>query len=69
MCELVENYARKYAEEYAKEYAKEKEILKAKEIAKNLFENSTSYELVRASIDCLLDEELKEIYEQVRKAS
>ena len=57
MCELVDNYVR------------EREIIKAKETAKKLFINGASYELVRDSIDSLSDEEIKAIYEQVRKAS
>lgn len=57
MCELVDNYV------------KERQIMKDKETAKKLFLNGAGYELVRASIDSLKDEELKEIYEQVKKDS
>lgn len=34
-----------------------------------LFENGVSYELVRASIDILSDEELQEIYDEVMSAT
>ena len=57
MCELVDNYV------------KERQIKKDKETAKKFFLNGASYELVRASIDSLMDEELREIYEQARKVS
>ena len=53
MCELVDNYFKK----------------REAETARKFFLNGASYELVRASIDCLSDAEIKEIYEQVKKAS
>ena len=52
MCELVDNYFKK----------------KEAETARKFFQNGASYALVRASIDCLSDEELNEIYQQVQKA-
>ena len=58
MCDLVENYARECAEEAAKEAAKK--------AAKNFFENGASYELVRASLTTISDEDLKNIYERVK---
>lgn len=57
MCELVDNFV------------KENIIEKSKEFAKRFFENGASYEVVRKSIDSLTDEELKEIFEQVKIAS
>ena len=36
-----------------------------KVIAKKLFANGVSYELVRASVEDITDEELKEIYKEV----
>ena len=53
MCDLVENYARECAEEATRQNA-----LK-------LFENGVSYEIVRASITSLTEEELMELYKQV----
>lgn len=52
VCDLVENYAKECAEEAEKK------------AAKKLFENGAKYELVRASITSLSDEELKRIYER-----
>lgn len=52
MCEAIENFG--------KECAKEAVM----ESAYNLFKNGASYEIVRASINLLSDEELKEIYEK-----
>ena len=40
-----------------------------KNAAARFFENGASYELVRASIPVLTDEELQEIYTQAHKAS
>ena len=37
----------------------------AKQVARSLFENGANYELVRASITILSDEELRTIYEEV----
>lgn len=57
--------------EYMKIFEREKMIREegqeelAKQTARKLFENGASYELVRASITLLSDEELKEIYEEV----
>lgn len=53
MCDLVENYAKQRAAE------------KAATSAKKLFENGVSYEIVRASIADINDEELQKIYKQV----
>ena len=55
VCDLVENYAKECAEEAEKK------------AAKKLFENGAKYELVRASITSLSDEELKSIYERCKK--
>ena len=52
MCDLVEQYAKEYAEE------------RAKESALRLFQNGVSYELVRASIPSLSDEDLQAIYRE-----
>lgn len=38
------------------------------ENARNLFENGASFELVRASIEILSDEELQSIYDEVNGA-
>ena len=57
MCDLVENYARERAEEAA---AKE-----SADSARKLFENGVSYEIVRASISTISDDDLKRIYEEV----
>lgn len=54
MCDLVENYAKKVA------------IAKEKENAFRFFQNGVSYEVVRASILSLSDEELQEIYKQAK---
>lgn len=56
MCDLVENYAN--------EKAKEAE----KNNALRLFQNGASYELVRASITSLSDEELQMIYAEAKKS-
>ena len=52
MCELVENYAKK----------------KEKDAALRFFQNGASYELVRASITSLTDEELQEIYQNTMRS-
>ena len=57
MCDLVENYAKERAEEAT---AKE-----AADSARKLFENGVSYDIVRASITTISDEDLQKIYEQV----
>ena len=56
MCDLVEQYAKEYAEEVAEE--------RARESALRFFQNGVSYELVRASIPSLSDEDLQEIYRE-----
>ena len=56
MCDLVENYAN--------EKAKEAE----KNNALRFFQNGAGYELVRASITSLSDEELQALYEQANKS-
>ena len=53
MCDLVENYAKQKAEE------------KAADSARKFFENGVSYDIVRASITTISDEDLQKIYEQV----
>ena len=60
MCDLVEQYAKEYAKEYAEEVAEER----VKENALRLFQNGVSYELVRASIPSLSDEDLQAIYRE-----
>ena len=57
VCDLVENYEKQRAEEAAEKAARE--------TARNFFENGVSYEVVRASIATLSDEELQEIYKEV----
>lgn len=63
MCDLVENYAKKKAAEAAAKAAAEA-AEEARNSALRLFQNGASYELVRASILTLSDEELQAIYEQ-----
>lgn len=53
MCDLVENYAKQCAEKAAIDSATK------------FFENGVSYEVVRASITSLSDEQLQEIYKKV----
>ena len=79
MCDLVENYAnqrakvaaekaaKEAAEKAAKEAAKKaaKEAAEKADSAKKFFENGVSYDIVRASISSISDEDLKNIYEQV----
>ena len=60
MCDLVENYAKKKAAEAAEEAA----VAKEKDNALRLFQNGASYDLVRASIVSLSDEELQTIYKE-----
>ena len=60
MCELVENYAKKVAEKAAADAA----IAKEKENALRLFQNGVSYEVVRASILSLSDEDLQQILDE-----
>lgn len=55
MCDIVEEYARQRAEEAERTSARK------------FFENGATYEMVRASIDMLSDEELQSIYEKVTK--
>ena len=57
MCDLVENYAKERVEEAT---AKE-----AADSARKFFENGVSYEIVRASISAISDEDLQKIYAQV----
>ena len=68
MCDLVENYAKDYAKRHAKEYAKEAAEQAAKQTEKDsalrLFQNGVGYELVRASLTSLSDEELQKIYRE-----
>lgn len=59
MCDLVENYAKKKANEAA--------VAKEKDSALRLFQNGANYELVRASIVLLSDEELQEIYKKAKE--
>ena len=70
VCDLVENYAKECAEKAAEEAAKkaaEKEIKEAEQSARTLFENGVSYDVVRASIRPLTDEQLQNIYETIKK--
>lgn len=64
MCDLVEEYAKQRAEEAAKEAAKKAAEAEARKNARKFFENGATYEMVRASIDMLSDEELQSIYEK-----
>lgn len=64
MCDLVENYAKERAEEAAKE-ATEKAAKEAADSARKFFENGVSYDIVRASISTISDEDLQKIYMQV----
>ena len=64
MCDLVENYAKQKAEAAAKKAAEEA-AEKAADSARKFFENGVSYDIVRASITTISDEELQKIYEQV----
>ena len=57
VCEAVENYGR--------ECAKENAI----EIAYNLFGNGASYEIVKASIASLTEEELQKIYKKAKETT
>ena len=61
VCDLVENYAKQRAEEAAEKAAEKA----TRETARKFFENGVSYEVVRASIATLSDEELQEIYKEV----
>ena len=68
MCDLVENYAKEYAEEVAQKVAQDaaqKAVQDAADSVKKLFQNGVSYDVVRATITNLSDEELKRIYEAV----
>lgn len=60
MCDLVENYAKERAEEAAKE-ATEKAVKEAADSARKFFENGVSYDIVRASITTISDEDLQKI--------
>ncbi len=59
MCKLVE--------EYGRECAEEAQIETEKNSARRFFENGVSYEIVRASLLALSDEELQKIYQESRK--
>lgn len=54
MCGVVEKFGRECAEETSRE------------TAKNLFINGADYELVRASINNLTEEELRAIYNDIK---
>ena len=60
MCDLVENYA--------KEKVEEATLKEAANSARRFFENGVGYEIVRASISAINDEDLKKIYEEVMSA-
>lgn len=75
MCDLIEEYAQKVAKRAAAEATKEAEAKAAKEAkaaalarekgnALRLFQNGGSYDLVRASIPSISDEELQELYRE-----
>lgn len=55
MCEAVENYGKECAREAVKE------------TAYNFFKNGASYEMVKASMSSLTEEELMEIYKKAKK--
>lgn len=59
VCEAVENYGKECAREAVKETAKE--------TAYNFFKNGASYEMVKASMSSLTEEELMEIYKKAKK--
>lgn len=59
VCEAVENYGKECAREAVKETAKE--------TAYNFFKNGASYEMVKASMGSLTEEELMEIYKKAKK--
>ncbi len=61
MCDLVENYANKKVAEAV--------LAKDKENALRCFQNGVSYDVVRASIISLNDEELQRIYEEAKNKS
>ena len=65
--EAAEKAAKETAEKAAKEAAEKaaKEAAEKADSAKKLFENGVSYEIVRASITTISDEDLQEIYKQV----
>lgn len=70
MCDLVGNYAKECAAKAAAEAAAkaaEEAVAEAKDSALRLFQNGASYELVRASIISLSDEELQAIYRNAMK--
>lgn len=64
MCDLVENYAKDYAERVAKEAVKQTAKQTEKDNALRLFQNGVGYELVRASLISLSDEELQKLYQE-----
>ena len=69
MCDLVENYAKKKAADAVAKVTEEavKEAVKeVKDSALRFFQNGASYELVRASIVSLSDEELQEVYQKAQ---
>ena len=79
MCDLVENYANEKAAEAAEKADKEATEKAAKEAAeiaskeaaekansaKKLFENGVSYDIVRASIISISDEDLKSFVKEI----
>ena len=67
---LAEGHAKGHAEGHAEgrvEGRAEGQKEQARENARNFFKNNASYELVRSSIQLLTDEELQNIYEEVKK--
>lgn len=56
MCDIVENFAKEWAKEETKEAEKNNAL--------RLFQNGVGYEIVRASILSLTDEELQAIYKE-----
>ena len=69
MCDLVENYAKKKADEATIKAAEEAAVAKDKENALRCFQNGASYNLVRASIISLSDEELQRLYKEAKNKS
>ena len=66
---MVENYAKKKAADAVAKVTEEavKEAVKeVKDSALRFFQNGASYELVRASIVSLSDEELQEVYQKAQ---
>lgn len=69
MCELVENYAKEVAEEAAKKAARKAIKKNEKVMAKKLFAKDVDFDTVLHSVENITAEELKKIYEEVKRIS